>query len=56
MVLFWVTLIEASMIGITLDGIVVACWITVERTHVAFDEHELLNSFLHSGNSSIWNG
>jgi hypothetical protein len=44
MVLFWVTLIEASMIGITLVGIVVACWITVERTHVALDEHELLNS------------
>jgi predicted oxidoreductase len=32
------------MIGITLAGIVVACWIAVEHTHVVLDEHELLNS------------
>ncbi len=44
MVLFRVTLIEAGMIGITLLGIVVARRTTVERTHVALDEHELLNS------------
>ncbi len=44
MVLFWVTLIEASMIGITLAGIVIACWIIVECTHVAIDEHEVLNN------------
>jgi hypothetical protein len=42
MVLFRVTLIEAGMIGITLAGIVVACRTTVEHTHVALDEHELL--------------
>jgi hypothetical protein len=42
MVLFRVTLIEFGMIGITLAGIVVACQTTVERTHVALDEHELL--------------
>jgi hypothetical protein len=30
MVLFWVTLIEAGMIGITLAGIVVARWIAVK--------------------------
>ncbi len=44
MVLFWVTLIEAGMIGITLASIVVARRTVVERTHVALDEHELLNS------------
>jgi len=44
MVLFRVTLIEAGMIGITLAGIVVIRRTTVERTHVALDEHELLNS------------
>ncbi len=44
MVLFWVTLIEAGMIGITFAGIVIARWTVVECTHVAFDEHELLNS------------
>jgi hypothetical protein len=44
MVLFWVTLIEAGMIGITLVGIVVARQIAVKRTHVALDEHEFLNS------------
>jgi hypothetical protein len=35
MVLFRVTLIEAGMIGITLTGIVIPRWTTVERTHVA---------------------
>jgi len=44
MVLFRVTLIEAGMIGITLAGIVVARRTAIERTHVALDEHELLNS------------
>ncbi len=44
MVLFRVTLIEASMIGITLAGIVIAHRTAVERTRVALDEHELLNS------------
>ncbi len=44
MVLFRVTLIEAGMIRITLAGIVVARRTSVERTHVALDEHELLNS------------
>jgi hypothetical protein len=44
MVLFWVTLIEAGMIRITLASIVVVRQTTVEHTHVAFDEHELLNS------------
>ncbi len=44
MVLFRVTLIEADMIGITLACIVVVRWTAVERTHVAFDEHKLLNS------------
>jgi hypothetical protein len=42
MVLFRVTLIEIGMIGITFTGIVVAHRTTVERTHVALDEHELL--------------
>ncbi len=44
MVLFRVTLIEVGMIEITLVGIVVARRTAVERTHVALDEHELLNS------------
>jgi hypothetical protein len=44
MVLFRVTLIEASMIGITLVGIVVARRTAIKHTHVALDEHELLNS------------
>ncbi len=44
MVLFRVTLIEADMIGITLACIVVVRWTAVERTHVALNEHELLNS------------
>jgi len=44
MVLFRVTLIEVGMIGITLADIVVARRTTVERTHVALDEHEFLNS------------
>jgi hypothetical protein len=44
MVLFQVTLIEAGMIGITLAGIVVAHRTIVERTHVALDEHKLLNN------------
>jgi len=44
MVLFRVTLIEAGMIGITLASIVVARQTTVERTHVALDEHELFNN------------
>jgi hypothetical protein len=41
MVLFWVTLIEANMIGNTLTGIVVVRRTVVECTHVAIDEHEL---------------
>jgi hypothetical protein len=44
MVLFRVTLIEAGMIGITLVGIVIARRAAVERTHVAFNEHKLLNN------------
>ncbi len=44
MVLFRVTLIEASIIEITLAGIVVARRTAIERTHVAFDEHKLLNN------------
>jgi hypothetical protein len=44
MVLFWVTLIKADMIGITLDGIVIARRTTVKRTHVALDEHKLFNN------------
>jgi hypothetical protein len=32
------------MIGITLAGIVVTRQTAVECTHVAFDEHELLNN------------
>jgi hypothetical protein len=32
------------MIGITLAGIIVTRQTAVERTHVALDEHELLNS------------
>jgi hypothetical protein len=44
MVLFRIPLIEAGMIGITLAGIVIVRRTTVERTHVALDEHELLNS------------
>ncbi len=43
-VLFRLTLIEAGMIGITFTAIVVARWTAVERTHVALDEHELLNN------------
>jgi hypothetical protein len=37
MVLFWLTLIEAGMIGITLAGIVVARRTAVKRTHVALE-------------------
>jgi hypothetical protein len=44
MVLFRVTLIKADMIGITFAGIVVTPQTAVERTHVALDEHELLNN------------
>ncbi len=44
MVLFLVTLIEIDMIGITLTGIVVARRTAIERTHVALDQHKLLNS------------
>jgi hypothetical protein len=44
MVLFQVTLIKAGMIGITLAGIIIVRRTVVKHTHVALDEHELLNS------------